>query len=487
MAVENEAGMRATGGESIAELTGQRLGQFQVEELIGQGGMARVYRAFQPSLERYIAIKVIPVPPDATPDQDFLRRFIREAKLIARLAHPNIVTVHDFGEETGWAYIVMEYIAGGTVRDRLAEAASQGRRLGLDRTLHLMSQAALALDFAHQRGVIHRDIKPANMLLRTEEHLLLTDFGIATILEANRAFSRAGANIGTPQYMAPEQGIPGGAVDARTDIYALGVVLFHCVTGQLPFAGESPAVLLAQHQRAPVPRPSSLVPGLPPVVERVILRAIAKDPAGRYQHAREMAAELERARSVVRSLAAQGRVPGGRMDTLVTGALPPGAVASGGPLPPRGAAGAAPAIAGPAQVCFRCGAPNEPRNHFCTVCGYDLSGRRGEADRFLLPNGKPLLCRLTWTNGPLLGRQFLLHQDATTIGRTAESDITLPDRHVSRNHARVSFLNGQWFLEDLESRNGTLVNGTLIKRPAPLMTGDQIRIGDDVLLFELVS
>lgn len=463
----------------MAELTGRRLGQFRVDELIGQGGMARVYRAFQPSLERYVAIKVIPAALDAAPDPEFLQRFIREARLIARLAHPNIVTVHDFGEEAGWAYIVMEYIAGGTVRDRLAEAASRGRRLALDRTFSLMHQAALALEFAHSQGVIHRDIKPANMLLRTEDHLLLTDFGIATILEANRAFTRAGANIGTPQYMAPEQGVAGAAVDGRTDIYALGVVLFHCVTGQLPYTSENPTALLLQHMRDPIPRPSAFVPGLPPVVERIILRAMAKDPAARYQHARDLAADLEQARAEVRGLATQAHMPApGRNGAAVSAAM---AVAA---LPAPAAPGAA---LGAQQVCFRCGARNEARNKFCTVCGYDLSGRRGAVDRYLLPTGKPLLCRLTWTTGPLAGRRYTLHQDVTTLGRTTESDIMLPDAHASRNHARLSFLKGQWILEDLSSRNGTFVNGTAITRPAPLMPGDQIRIGDGILVFELVA
>lgn len=472
----------------MAELTGRQLGQFRVDELIGQGGMARVYRAFQPSLERYVAIKVIPAALDAAPDPDFLQRFIREARLIARLAHPNIVTVHDFGEEAGWAYIVMEYIAGGTVRDRLAEAASRGRRLSLDRTLMLMAQAALALEFAHSQGVIHRDIKPANMLLRTEDHLLLTDFGIATILEANRAFSRSGANIGTPQYMAPEQGVPGGAVDGRTDIYALGVVLFHCVTGQLPYTSENPTALLMQHMRDPVPRPAAYVPGLPPVVEHIILRAMAKDPAARYQHALEMAAELEQARAVVRGLATQAHMPTAGLDPMVVSAA---AVRPPPPAPPGTLpAPAAPGIGGvpsAPRVCFRCGTRNEPRNRFCTVCGYDLSGRRADADRYLLPNGKPLLCRLTWTTGPLAGRRYTLHQDVTTIGRTTESDIMLPDTHASRNHARIFFAKGQWFIEDLGSRNGTVVNSTPIKRPAPLMAGDEIRIGDGTLVFELVS
>lgn len=463
----------------MAELTGERLGQFQVKELIGQGGMARVYRALQPSLQRDVAIKVIPAALDATPDQGFLERFAREARLIARLTHPNIVPVHDFGEEAGWAYIVMEYIAGGTVRDRLADAASRGQRLDLDRTLGLLRQAALALGFAHSQGVIHRDIKPANMLLRTEDQLLLTDFGIATILEANRALSRSGANIGTPQYMAPEQASGEGAVDGRTDIYALGVVLFQCVTGQLPYHSDNPTVLLLQHLRDPIPRPAAYAPGLPPSVEQIILRAMAKNPAARYQRADEMALALDQARAEYRRFATRAHIP--------TAQLGARAGAAGAPTPPVSVLPVIAVEPGTPGVCFRCGASNDPNNRFCTVCGYELSGRRAEADRVLLPNGRPLRCRLMWQAGPLAGRHYTLHQDVTTIGRTTECDIMLPDPHTSRSHARLFFANGQWYLEDLNSRNGTYVNETRIARPAPLMPDDQIRIGDGVLVFELVG
>ncbi len=247
----------------MTDVVGQTLGQYRVMELIGQGGMARVYKGFQPSLARYVAIKAIPTQFDNTRDNEFAQRFITEARVIARLTHPNIVPVHDYGEDKGWAFIVMEYISGGTLRNRIATADAQHVRLDLASTLDLLAQAALALECAHTNGIIHRDVKPANMLLRTEDHLLLSDFGIAALLEANRAFTRTGANIGTPQYMAPEQGTPNGVIDARTDIYALGVVTFQCVTGQLPFPAESPMAIVMRHIKHPVPRPSTFVPGLP--------------------------------------------------------------------------------------------------------------------------------------------------------------------------------------------------------------------------------
>jgi serine/threonine protein kinase len=460
----------------MSQLSGQALGQFRVMEQIGQGGMARVFKAYQPSLDRYVAIKVIAAEFNDARDNEFMARFASEARLVAKLTHPNIVPVHDFGEEAGWAFIVMEYIAGGTLRDRLVTAEQQGLALDLSRTIHLIYQAALALDFAHSRDVVHRDVKPGNMLLRTDDQLLLTDFGIATMLEANKAFSQSGANVGTPQYMAPEQGTPSGVVDGRTDIYALGVVLFQCVTGRLPFTGETPVSVLMAHMREPAPRPSSFVPGLPPSVEHIILRAMSKDPAARFQTAGEMATELTYVASEVRGHVYRSRVPTRQLDHG-TAEIP--AMQLPQVLPPRGAPGAP-------GTCFRCGAANDPRNRYCTTCGYDLSGSRAHGDTYLLSDGRPLRCKLVARTGKVAGHAFTLHQDITAIGRTQGNDVVLPDPTVSRRHARLTFRNGQWYLEDLNSSNGTYVNNVRINRPAPLMEGDELRFGDEVLDFALV-
>lgn len=457
----------------MSELVAQRLGQYDVLELIGLGGMARVYKGYQTSLQRYVAIKAIPSQVDNSPDSTFVRRFTNEARVVARLTHPNIVPIHDFGEDKGWAFIVMEYIASGTLRERLVAAEQRHTRLDLALTLELLAQAALALDFAHANGVVHRDVKPGNMLMRTEDHLLLSDFGIAAILEANQEFTRTGANVGTPQYMAPEQGTPGGVIDARTDIYALGVVLFQCVTGRLPFNSDTPMGIILQHVNELPPRPAALVPGLNPAVEQIILRAMAKAPNGRYQHARDMAAQLRAVAADVRRGARQPQF------TVPREGYPLG---SNGviPMPPRGVPGAP-------GTCFRCGAANEPRNRYCTTCGYDLSGARGQADRYRLPNGRPLRCRITLRNGPLMGYSFLLHQDTTTLGRTIGNDVIIPDGTVSRHHAQLTFRNGQWSIQDLGSSNGTWVNGSRVKRPKPLMNGDEVRLGDDVMTFELIG
>lgn len=460
----------------LNDLVGQRLGQYQVLELIGQGGMARVYKGYQPSLQRYVAIKAIPSQADGSPDNTFVKRFTNEARVVARLNHPNIVPIHDYGEDNAWAFIVMEYIASGTLRERILKAETQHTRLDLPLALDLLAQAALALDCAHQHSVIHRDVKPGNMLLRTEDHLLLSDFGIAAILEANQSLTRTGASVGTPQYMAPEQGTPGGVVDARTDIYALGVVLFQCATGRLPFIADTPMGIIYKQIHEQPPRPAAIVPSLPPLVDQIILRAMAKDARARYQYAHEMADELRTAAGELRKGIVRVAPP-----TLPRDAQPPMPNApSIVPLAPRGAPGAP-------GTCFRCGAANNPTNHFCTTCGYDLTGARARADRYLLPNGHPLRCRIVVRNGPLSGHSFLLHQDTTTLGRTAGNDVVIPDGTVSRHHARLLFHNGQWSVEDLHSSNGTWVNGARANRPTPLMHGDELRLGDDVMRFELVG
>ncbi|MGE5333377.1 MAG: protein kinase domain-containing protein [Nitrososphaerota archaeon] len=449
-------------------------GQYRIMDQIGAGGMARVYRGYQQRLDRYVAIKAIPTQGS---DRHMTARFEQEAKLIARLAHQNVLPVYDYGEENGWAYIIMEYVPGGTVRDRLATAEATHTLTPLWWMLKVCEQAALALDYAHNMKVIHRDVKPANMLLRTEEHMLLSDFGIATIIAANASSHRGSVGVGTPQYMAPEQGIPNAGVDGRADIYALGAVLYQGVTNRLPFYAEQPAAIIQKQINEPLIPPSRYNPDLPPGVERIILRAMAKDPRARYQHASEMAAELAEAQAPLKANARTARI------SMATAKTP----ATAAPVKPQPVVLPPPGDGRAIGSCFRCGTVNNPQNRFCTFCGYDLSGGRAQADRFLGPSGRPLHCRLTFLNGLLQGRTFLLHQDVTTIGRTIGNDVIIPEGTVSRHHARLIFHNGQWSIEDAGSSNGTLLNGQKVKRPKALRTGDQIRIGDSWVLFEMVN
>lgn len=269
------------------DLSGTTLGQYQLIEVIGKGGMATVYRAYQPSMEREVAVKVM--SPDLADEAEFITRFRREAQIIAQLQHPHILAVYDFGEQGRFVYLVMRLMMGGTLANEL-----QGRPLPVERVILLVRQIASALDYAHGQGVIHRDLKPSNVLLDSEGNASLTDFGIAKMVigGAVTGLTSPGSVIGTPTYMAPEQW-RSEPVDARTDVYALGVMIYQMLLGKVPFAAETPHGLMYQHLDQQPPPPRAVDPNLPPGVEPVLLRALAKHRHDRYSSAGELAADLE--------------------------------------------------------------------------------------------------------------------------------------------------------------------------------------------------
>jgi len=281
----------------MSDLVGKTLGQYQIIEQLGQGGMATVYKAYQPSLDRHVAVKILPA--QLASDESFVARFIQEARSVAKLRHPNIVTVHDFGTEGDVLYIVMECVDGGTLRQFL------GKPVDLVTVERMIHQIGSALGYAHAQGIVHRDVKPGNVLLDKEGWLLLSDFGIAKALESQEGITKTGMGVGTPEYMAPEQA-QGQAVDGRADIYALGVMLFELVTGQVPFKADTPLGIIMQKITAPLPSPRSLVPDLPEEVEQVIVKAMARDPQERYQTAEEMVNALWAAVSPGQARVARG-------------------------------------------------------------------------------------------------------------------------------------------------------------------------------------
>src|SRR5229473_218440 len=277
--------MQAMNNEDLNMLVGKSLGQFRIVERIGAGGMATVFKAYQPTLDRYVAIKVLPAY--HARDPIFLKRFVQEAKAVARLSHANIVTIHEFGEQEGITYIVMECVEGGTLKDRL----KGGRAIPIAEAVDFMIQAADGLLCAHSNGIIHRDVKPANMLLRKDGHLLISDFGIAKMLEGTTNLTRVGTGIGTPQYMSPEQGT-GQAVDRRSDIYSLGIVLFHCLAGKVSFTAENPLTITVKHMNDPLPVEMLRKAGVPAPIEEVVVKMAAKAAQDRYQTTDELITAL---------------------------------------------------------------------------------------------------------------------------------------------------------------------------------------------------
>ena len=271
-----------------ASLVGQKLGKYEITDLIGQGGMATVYKGYQRDVERFVAVKVLPPHPGRS--SQFVERFRLEARTIARLQHPHILPLYDYGDDDEVLYLVMAYVDGGSLSDLIRREplslAEAGRRF---------EQVAGALDYAHRQNVIHRDIKPDNILLDREGHALLADFGIAKMVQdvGGSTLTGTGGLVGTPAYMSPEQaqGLP---VDNRTDIYSLGVVVYEMLTGKQPFEAETPMQVVFQHITAPIPSLSQLSGAFPPELDQVMARALAKDPAQRYPSARRFYEDFSR-------------------------------------------------------------------------------------------------------------------------------------------------------------------------------------------------
>lgn len=273
-------------------MIGTMLGSYEITEAIGEGGMARIYRAFHAELNRFAAIKVINW--GLQEDPQFTERFRREAQAIASLRHPNIVQIFDFGKHTAGYYMVMEFIDGSDLAVRLRQYKNSGKLLPKDQVIRIIKDVAAALDYAHEHHVIHRDVKPSNIMINRDGQAILTDFGLV-MLPAHASKATLGNTFGTPHYVAPEQAISSAAAVGASDLYSLGVILFEMTTGQLPFDDESPLSVALKHISDVPPAPRDINPDLPPDVEEVILRTLAKDPADRFATATDLAIALQAA------------------------------------------------------------------------------------------------------------------------------------------------------------------------------------------------
>lgn len=288
--VELAAGLRQV-AQPPDDLIGQQLDEYQLEALLGRGGMARVYRGRDVRLNRAVAIKVIDTPFQA--DTDYLMRFEREAQAIAQLEHPNVVTVYRFGEANGLFYLAMRYVEGAGLDSLLATYRAEEKFISATEASRIIREVCSALDYAHENGVIHRDVKPSNILLDRNKRVILTDFGLALLTEVGTR----GEIFGSPYYIAPEQAVSSAGAVPQSDLYAVGVILYQMFTGELPFYGEKPLEVARLHMTQPPRPPRTHRPELSPQLEAVILQALAKKPAERYPTGAALAEALDEALS----------------------------------------------------------------------------------------------------------------------------------------------------------------------------------------------
>ena len=409
----------------MSSLIGQTINdRYRLDSLLGDGGMGTVFRALDRNLERQVAIKLMHGHFARQPE--FRLRLIQEAQTAAKLDHPSIVRIYDFGDSDQGLFIAMEYVDGGSLRDHLARLQSLDKFLPFSQSLQIGIQIAEALDYAHQRGVIHRDVKPGNIILKRLSHpedsgeqpfrSLLTDFGLVKLQEGS-PMTQSGATVGTPAYMSPEQ-CEGAVLDGRSDLYSLGIVLYELVTNRLPFAFQSLADAISTHRRGTRPAPpSEYRADAPPLIDSLLAKSLAKSPTDRFTDGYEMASALRSALlslegAITRVMVRQ------ELDILDRVADPP--------------------------------------------AGFELL--------INTPGHEPSVLPLT--------------NSVVTVGRNADNDVVLPAEGVSRHHARLQATSLGWEVLDLGGVNGTWVDDRRLRaeEPTPFVPGSRAKVGP----YELV-
>jgi serine/threonine protein kinase/predicted negative regulator of RcsB-dependent stress response len=260
---------------------GEQVGPYRIMEKLGRGGMATVFKAYHANLDRYVAIKVL--HPAFMEDPNFIARFQREARVVAKLEHPNIIPVYDFAEHEGKTYLVMKYVEGETLKARLLR-----KPLSPEEGIRVIETVGEALSFAHKQDILHRDVKPSNVMIGDDGQIYLTDFGLARIASAGESTLSSDMMIGTPQYISPEQALGTRELDAGTDIYSFGVLIYEIVVGQVPFSSDTPFSIIHDHIYTPLPLPRAVNPNVPEVIERLLLKALSKEREDRFETIEQM-------------------------------------------------------------------------------------------------------------------------------------------------------------------------------------------------------
>ena len=485
-------------------------GKYRVIRLLGRGGMADVYEARDTLLDRRVAIKTI--HPHLIDDNKFLQRFQHEAKLLASLRHPHIVRFYDFDIFQGRPFMVIEYLGGGTLANRFAELRHQQNRLPQGEMIQILEAVAAALDYAHAHGAIHRDIKPANILFTTDGVPVITDFGITKILSESLHISLTGSVIGTPAYMAPEQASC-GTIDRRTDIYSLGIMLYEMSTGRTPFQGKNPTDIIIKHLTVAPPEPRQFNPDIPYLAQEVILKALAKEPADRYDSAGEFARNFHNAlesEPVPEGLIEHAPQPPTAPEEVGAFApssmqvmqlqeqprleQPPGSEPLSEPLdetsPPFASSIALEDLLSATELTSEeaishfpeeaLPATEEAKVH--TPQPSPQSPAKTITGRFVVQCFNTDLVIPAGKSEILIGREDPFKDFFPEINLDPYGG---QDAGVSRRHARIRLQDGQTVIEDLNTTNGTLLNKRRLTpgEAAPLSDGDELCLGKIVLVY----
>jgi len=417
---------------------GETIGAYRLVEQLGQGDMAMVFKAHHAALQRYVAIKAL--NPLLRDEAAFIDMFSREALVVAKLDHPNIVPIYDFAEHEGLPYLVMKYLECESLSTRLAEGP-----ITLAECARILGAVGSALGYAHAQGVTHQDIKPSNILLEADGDVSLTDFGLARLKGLELSDTARNLIVGSTGYLSPEQASGVSEPDALSDQYSLGVVLFEMVTGHLPFRGNNAFAVIQMHLNAAPPRPSSLNSHLPPEMDAVILRALSKNPADRFPSVSAFVEAFQRPAAPPRPMTA--------------------------PIPPVPAAAARSTKPPPRPITAP---PLADQDGTAVLTREDIFGKDISLMLVLQPSGQLF---------------FLSGKSEYWLGRSEPTKPFKPDldlaeyrsmeQGVSRRHGILRFDNGELVYADMNSSNGSRINGEKLRpeTPIPLQDGDELCLG----------